>query len=138
MRRVASRSVLRALLLVGCFPAADAFACTVAPAEWFTHYTNLIDRTATIVLADTIRTEEVSDAFGPLVRYEFSVIERVKGRSAPTVTLRFRRPDWTTGRPPDHDFDRHRAPAFWDLQATRGASAHGDCTMHPVFFVGSR
>jgi hypothetical protein len=45
------------------------------------------------VLADTIRAEEASS----FVHYEFSVIETVKGRSAPNIKLTFGRPDWTTG-----------------------------------------
>jgi hypothetical protein len=60
------------------------------------------------VLADTIRAEEASS----FVHYEFSVIETVKGRSAPNIKLTFGRPDWTTGWPTDHDFDRHRDPTF--------------------------
>ncbi len=133
MRSAGPRSLLWALLVFALFRTTEALGCYVPPAELTTHYTNLIDRTPLIVLAETVGAEEVS---GTRVRYDFSVIETLKGRSAPKITLTFRRRDWTTA-PRDDDFDRHRDPTFWDQSATRQAN-DPDCRMNPVFFVGSR
>jgi hypothetical protein len=95
-------------------------------------YTELIRRTATIVVAETVRIEELT---GERSRYRFRVVETVKGRSLQDVALTFRR-----ALEPvvfDDDFDGHRDPRFWDRRSTRQIN-DSDCQIHPAFAVGSR
>src|SRR2546426_1064209 len=120
------------LLFVLLIPA-WAFGCTQPPATMRPPYTELIARTATIVLADAVALEEVADR---RARYRFTVVEALKGRPAADTTLTFARAERPTSWA-ETDFDGHRDPRFWDRLATREGN-DSNCRMNPVFSVGSR
>ncbi|MEZ5813429.1 MAG: hypothetical protein R3E13_01680 [Alphaproteobacteria bacterium] len=127
----------------------QSFACAIYPKEKYADPLDLIKRTENIVLAKAIRAEVKShpdysglsedeklmaivdeEYFFP-VKYEFEVIEVLKGSPEKSFTL----DGHVLGN--NSHYNNHEDKGFWENDEGRTIFAAGDCKRRDGFAVGS-
>ncbi|MGO1120225.1 hypothetical protein ACTL6U_16085 [Rhodovibrionaceae bacterium A322] len=108
----------------------------VPPRSLVTNYTELINRTETIVLARAIRESKgtIATRDGNLPIAGFELVEALKGSSPQVFSI----PNGALvkeEKSPKGDFNGHRNLAFWNDNITRQWNA-SDGKMRPVFLEG--
>jgi hypothetical protein len=134
--------------LLALLPAAAARACSDPPAAAVAPVSDLVARTAIVVLAtakdaqELFRVSTVEPKGGvaarPVIRYTFTADETLKGSGPVSFSLEFSAVDPTAApREATEDFDRHRAPD-WQGKGGRIGAVGPDCEIGARFNIGAR
>ena len=119
-----------ALSLLGC-TALPSFACTIVPAVAEYTKDQLIAKTNTIVLAESIGSKAGADG----TRFSFRTVQALRGKRPAffEITLRAALPNYV-----ETDFSTHTDPDFWKGTYGRLPWSPGSCSPSYAFEVGGQ
>ena len=110
---------------------ASSQACYVPPDHLTVHYSELVQRTARIILAKVSQAEKLSDN---KERYHFVPIEILKGNVDKSFTMEFTHFPHLDPESEDSDFNGHQQGENSGPRQINDM----DCQMHPFFRLGAR